>query len=166
MMFELFIGNKKGPDKDMIREKIANTIVSRSIRLQDQWASFMQRLTEKLSINSKKSVTILFCLLAGCYNLFTIIESFSAKKKNLIAVINIKTPKHLTHNGEENIHPATINPATEFKTIQNFRAYLDSLKLSAKGRIVADSILRMRPGLQDSIIQLKQLFHLQDTSKK
>ena len=165
-MFGFFIRKRKEPVTNTAIEKIANTIVTKSIRIQERWAAFMQGLTEKLSTRSKKWSIILFCLLAGGYSLYTIIESFSAKKKKPFVLTNIKTPKYFTHSSEEDIQAIITIPEREYQKIIQFRKYMDSLSGTKTGKKIADSILLKRPGLTDSIIQIEQLYHLQQSSKK
>lgn len=164
-MFGLFKTNSKELAKNSMQEKLANTIVTKSLQLQERWAAFMQRKTEQLSDRSKKYTIVLFCLLAGGYSLYTIGESLSINKKKSIAITSIKTPNHITQKGGE-INDGTITISEhEFNKIQTFKSYMDSLGKSVTGRKIADSILLNRPGLMDSIIQLERLYHLNQSKK-
>ena len=132
-MFELFRKRKKKPATNTGQEKIVSVIVSKAIRLQERWAAFMQRKTERLSLRSKKYIIVLFCIAAGGNSVYVTIESFATGKKKIVTVTNIKTPKHLTRTGEENFQPIIIITESEFKKIHSFRAYMDSLNKSVAG---------------------------------
>ncbi len=165
-MFGLFKTNRKGVAKNSMQEKLANTIVIKSLQLQERWAAFMQRKTEQLSDRSKKYIIVLFCLLAGGYSLYTIGESSTINKKKSIAITNIKTPNHITQTGDGmNNNIITINEI-DFNKIQTFKSYMDSLGKSVTGRKIADSILLKRPGLLDSIVKLERIYLLQQLPKK
>lgn len=164
-MYGFFKKNKKELAENAANEKIANSIVSSSLQLQEKWAAFMQRKTEKLSSRVKKIVIIIFCMVTGGISLYTIGVSLSPSKKKLFEITNIKAPKNLTRAGDENINALMNASKDEFKKIQTFEAYMDSLHNSDTGRKIADSILLNRPGLMDSIIKLKQIY-LQQSSKK
>lgn len=165
-MFGLFKTNKRELVKNPMQEKLATTIVTKSIQLQERWAAFMQRKTEQLSNPSKKYSIILFCLLAGGYSLYTIGDSLTAKKKKTPAITKIKTLKHVKQTGDGINYNSIVISEHEFNKIQIFKSYMDSLGKSATGSKISDSILQTRPGLLDSIIQLERLYHSQQSSKK
>ncbi len=164
-MFGFFKKNKKELAINAAHEKIANSIVSRSLQFQEKWALFMQRKTEKLSARSRKIIIIFFCITTGGISLYTIGVSLLPSQKRSFKITTIKAPKNLTRAGDNKINAVMNASKDEFNRIQTFEACMDSLQNSDAGRKISDSILLNRPGLMDSIIQLKQIY-LQQSSKK
>ena len=65
-------------------------------------------------------------------------------------------PKHFDKTGDETVMPdATVDEQT-YLQIQDFRKYMDSLKLNRTNEY--DSILQARPGLMDSVQVLEQIY--------
>ena len=68
-------------------------------------------------------------------------------------------PKHFNKTGDETVIPeATVDEQT-YLQIQDFRKYMDSLKLNRANEY--DSILQARPGLIDSVQALEQIYYSQ-----
>lgn len=68
---------------------------------------------------------------------------------------------HLLKVGDELNKPPAIITKEEFKKIEHFKKYTDSLAGSPAGKEIYDSILISRPGLIDSIILLENIYHSQ-----
>ena len=165
-MFKILKKRKQVSVNNGIQERIAKTIVSRFIQLQGNWSVFMQRLTERLSIRSKKLGITLFCLVAGGYSFYTLMDGFSSQRKKPFELATIKTPGYVVRDDEEKLNAFTIIPEKEYRKIHEFRKYMDSLARSDTGKLIADSILHARRGLMDSIIQIEHIYQLQKASKK
>lgn len=141
------------------QDKIAFSIVSKCIRLQSKWADYMQRKSDRLSNSIKKSLLISFCLLAGGCSLNLIISSFRTSNHTAFSVAPIKVPEHSTKTREGNKHPSIIATKDEFKKVQRFRYYMDSLSRSLSGKRIHDSILVARPGLMDSVLIIEKIYN-------
>lgn len=164
-MFRMFMNKTQKPVNDKVQEIIANTIVSKSVQLQERWAAIMHQLTDKLSKRTKKCGIILFFLVAAGFSFYTLIDSFSATRKKSFQIFKIEIPKNILQDGEET-KAFTIIPEKEFRKIHQFRMYMDSLAQSNAGKKIADSILLARKDLMDSIIQIENIYHLQQSPKK
>lgn len=160
-MFKFSIRKKKEPVNKIDHERIVNTIVNKSIYLQDRWAVFMQHVFEKLSNRSKKFAFILFCLLAFWFSIYVIIESLRGPMNKSVSVTSFQLPKHITQTSEGKTRSPVILSESDYRKIVRIRFYMDSLLKSQKGKMTSDSIIRSRPGLMDSILQLEKLYHLQ-----
>lgn len=165
-MFRFFKRKKKEEVNNIGQERIANAIVCKSIKLQERWAVFMQHVFEKLSNRSKKLAIILFSLLAFGLSMYVIIESLTQQMNKTVSLTNIQLPKHITQAGEGKIYSLSTVSEEDYRKIVRFRFYMDSLVKSEKGKITSDSIIRSRPGLMDSIVQLEKLYHLQLTNRQ
>lgn len=105
-----------------------------------------------------KLILIFFCVAAGGYSLYLIANSvFSPEsKRNNFEVQQMDIPKHFNKTGDETVMPdATVDEQT-YLQIQDFRKYMDSLKLNRANEY--DSILQARPGLMDSVQVLEQIY--------
>lgn len=165
-MRRLFKISKKQLADNTATERIANRIVVQVLKLQEKWAALMMRQTERLSLQSKKAVLILFCLLTTGLSVLIIIHSISSTAHKSLSIIKIKVPGQLTKNGEENTYPSTLITDTEYKKLTIFKAYIDSLNKSVSGQKIAQDILMNRPALMDSIIQFEKLYRIQQSQKK
>ncbi|MFX7197982.1 hypothetical protein ABTI40_19340, partial [Acinetobacter baumannii] len=71
------------------------------------------------------------------------------RKQKALEIQQMDIPKHFNKTGDETVMPeATIDEQT-YLQIQDFRKYMDSLKLNRTNEY--DSILQARPGLMDSV---------------
>jgi hypothetical protein len=133
-------------------------------RFQRLWADFMQRQTERLSVRGKQVIVISICVLSAVYCSHVIYQSFLSRRSSIFSVTPIHTPSLVTHTGEANAG-STIMPEAQYRQISNFRKYIDSLNTSVYGKSIADSLLRLRPGLMDSIRQLEAIYNSQSLKK-
>jgi len=77
-------------------------------------------------------------------------------------VLNIKASqqgKYIGNSGDEALAKPQAT-AEDVKRIQKIMAYFDSLRTSESGKLRYDSMMRSRPGLADSLNQLKQIYQL------
>lgn len=75
-------------------------------------------------------------------------------------VTQVKSP-HLLKVGDELNKPLAIITKEEYKKIEHFRDYIDSLAVSPSGKKLYDSILISHPGLIDSIVLLENIYQSQ-----
>ena len=147
------------------KEKVVQMIVYTCIRTQDRLASAMQKESEHLSATGKKLALIMFCLIGVCSSIYLItVNIFYKKNSSDLLITSIPLPKHVFENDENRNH--VIISETEFKKIENFKNYMDSLSKSTSGQNIKDSILKSRPLLMDSVLQLEKLYQLQENYKK
>ncbi len=162
-MLSLFRNKKKqklGVENDS-QNRTAKNIVGKFLRLQQRWAAFMQRHTERLSAKWKVIMLLFFCLCAGGLSLLFIARSFMSNHAVSFRVTQVKTPRHIGKSGEENTGAILLVTKHEYERIQLFRKYMDSLAKSASGKKIYDSILFERPGLMDSIILIENIYQSQ-----
>ncbi|SDW13656.1 hypothetical protein SAMN05444410_101318 [Hydrobacter penzbergensis] len=163
-MLSLFRKRKtKGSGKrNVAQERVASSIVSACIRLQQRWANFMQRHTERLSRNGKLILLSLFCLTAGSISIYFIANSLLSRKASSFTVAPLTKPPYANKSGDENTKAFVIISKAEYEKIQRFRFYMDSLARSPSSKKVHDSILTNRPGLMDSILLLETIYQSQN----
>ncbi|WP_207515935.1 hypothetical protein [Longitalea luteola] len=130
---------------------------------QTKIAGFLNRKTEKLSAGGKKAFLFAVCLLFGGMSLYLVVKPFwrpSAPDAS-IKPKAISVPEHANKTGDENLYPRVLVTEADIKEVRDFKRYTDSLKNTANGRSLYDSILRARPGLMDTVGMLEELYLLQ-----
>jgi len=145
-------------NKTTISDKVAGKIAGVGIKAQQLFAEKMNRIFMKTDFKRLKLLLIFFCVSAGGYSLYLIANSvFSPERKHkALEIQQMDIPKHFNKTGDETIIPeATVDEQT-YLQIQDFRKYMDSLKLNRTNEY--DSILQARPGLMDSVQVLEQIY--------
>lgn len=145
-------------DKATMSDKVAGTIAGVGIKAQQLFAEKMNRIFMKTDFKRLKLILIVFCISAGGYSMYLIVNSvFSPQRKEKdFEVQQMDIPKHFNKTGDETVMPdATVDEQT-YLQIQDFRKYMDSLKLNRINEY--DSILQARPGLMDSVQVLEQIY--------
>ena len=148
-------------EKTTISDKVAGKIAGVGIKAQRLFAERMNKLFVKTNYKRLKLILIFFCVSAGGYSIYLIASSvFSAEQKQQsFEIQQMDIPKHFNKTGDETVIPeATVDEQT-YLQIQDFRKYMDSLKLNRANEY--DSILQARPGLIDSVQALEQIYYSQ-----
>lgn len=145
-------------DKTAVSDKVAGKIAGVGIKVQQLFAENMNRIFMKTDFKRLKLILIVFCVCAGGYSIYLIVNSVFSPERNqkALEIQQMDIPKHFNKSGDETIMPeATIDEQT-YLQIQDFRKYMDSLKLNRTNEY--DSILQARPGLMDSVQVLEQIY--------
>ena len=141
------------------QDRMAANIVHHCIRWQSKWAAWMQHKAERLSNKGKTIVLLLFCLPAGSYNIYHTLSSFSGKQLPPLTIF--KQPKYTHPSGGEFSHAPAVIAEEEYREIQRFRQYMDSLDQTPPGEKLLDSLMANRPGLIDSVLLFENLYQSQ-----
>lgn len=156
----LFRTKKKEADENnkTISDKVAGKIAGAGVKMQQMFAGKMNKLFENMNVGKIKTVLIIFCITAGGYSLYLLASSIFKKedKQQVIKIDQVDVPKHFDKSGDETIMPeATIDEQT-YNQIQNFKRYMDSIRVHSRKEY--DSIIINRPGLLDSVQMLEQIY--------
>ena len=146
---------------DENRDRILRQMVNACLRMQTGWAQWMGRRTQHLSRRTLLLLLLPFIAIAGGYNIYLIRQGFSGNQVNAFSVTAIKKPGLVTKTGDAKLQKEKIISKTDYQRIIRFRGYLDSLARSFAGKAVHDSILLSRPGLQDSIRYIEEIYQTQ-----
>ena len=145
-------------EKTTMSDKVAGKIAGVGIKAQQLFAEKMNRTFMKTDFKRLKLILIFFCVSAGGYSIYLIADSVfsSERKQKTFEIQQMDIPKHFDKTGDETVMPdATVDEQT-YLQIQDFRKYMDSLKLNRTKEY--DSILQARPGLMDSVQVLEQIY--------
>ncbi len=162
-MLSLFRKNKKQKAvvENTAQDRIAKNIVGKLLHLQQDWAAFMQRHTERLSVKWKVIILFLFCLYSGWLSILFIADSLSNNNAVSIHLVQFKTPQHIGKSWGEKNRAITIVSERENEKIRDFRNYMDSLARTPSGKKIYDDILIYRPGIMDSLILIENIYQSQ-----
>ncbi len=144
--------------KTTMSDKVAGKIASVGIKAQRLFAERMNKLFMKTDYKRLKLILIFFCVSAGGYSIYLIANSvFSPERKQkAFEIQQMDIPKHFNKTGDETVMPEVSIDEQTYLQIQDFRKYMDSLKLNRTNEY--DSILQTRPGLMDSVQVLEQIY--------
>ncbi len=146
---------KKKETEALGRDKLAAVFARCIVRVQSRWAAWMQRQSERLTSRGKKTVLVLCCLLTAGYSATVIIKGISRGKPVDIGITPIRIPpeiKDMQAHGQD---------TQVMERIRLLRTYLDSLATTAAGRKTADSLMKARPGLIDSLYYVEKIYRSQ-----
>ncbi len=145
-------------EKTTMSDKVAGKIAGVGIKAQRLFAERMNKLFMKTDFKRLKLLLIFFCVSTGGYSIYLIVNSvFSPERKQkALEIQQMDIPKHFNKSGDETIMPEAIIDEQTYLQIQDFRKYMDSLKLNRTNEY--DSILQARPGLMDSVQVLEQIY--------
>ena len=129
-------------------DKAATKIAGVFLKLQSRFARFMNKMIAVIPTNKLKTVVIVFGLLGGGFSLYLIASAVWLKPKISIKIKSIASPKYFDKTGEEIITPLLDEDL--YREIQIF-----------KKSVHYDSTIRTRPGLEDSIVWLEEIYESQ-----
>lgn len=145
----------------VMTDKVAEKIARIFIRIQKLFANKMNKAFGNMNNRRLKITLILFCLVAGGYSLYLIVNSITTHPKadSVLQIEQANIPKHFDKTGEETVEHESYVDEHTYRQIQIFKAYMDSLEVTKSP--VYDSIVTARPYLMDSIQALEQLHYSQ-----
>jgi len=132
---------------------------------QRKWATYLNQKAGKCNKRSKQIYLALFCLFFGGSSIYIIIRAID-NPSGKIRIEKVSFPKYAT--GREPIstfHPVPVLTEKQYRNIQRFKEYMDSLQTSKTGKVKFDSIMKARPGLMDSVDFIEQVYRKQIKTK-
>lgn len=127
---------------------------------QIKWVQVMNRCFAKLSPRHVKACFIVFVLLSSIWSTLQIVKNLSAEPAKTFVVHHTTKPKNITESAEVKSNSKNISEK-EYQKLGRFRTYMDSLSASATGKATYDSIIRLHPGLLDSLRAVEQYYKSQ-----
>ena len=138
-----------------LKDKLARGIAASLLSIQSRFAVVMDSRINSLSIKAKQFCLLAFCLGFGGFSIYAFIGVYKGNHKTM-KPSQVSVPKYYDRTGTEVREP----PITEgnIKRINQFKKYMDSLIKSENGQAIYDSILKARPNLMDSILEVEMLY--------
>lgn len=151
--------SKWNEQENSSNKKFVQIVVNSILIKQQSLSLWMQKISEHLSITGKKYVLVIFFLTAVTTNIFIVAKNiFRKNDPETLEITSIKVPLHsLEHQLNAN---RIIITEPEYKKIENFRIYMDSLLKTGSGIKIRESILNSRQQLMDSILQFEKIYQL------
>jgi len=145
--------------RNLTEKPFMNMVIDKYFLLvQSKWAQKMSSLTSDLSKRSLVVLWLGFTILSGCISISIVYWSFAGGVSGKIDIVSVSKPVIVNQKSKENIlKPILISPK-EYKKIENFLSYMDSLKRSSSDKKVYDSIKLSRPGLLDSLVFIENYY--------
>lgn len=131
------------------------------IPLERRSAGWLGLQAEKLSRGGKWIFLALFVLFAGGWTVYLVAGSFSGKSVISYPFLQMKSTPSLPASKRGLRHMGPLLSKEEYGRIHRFTLYIDSLKATASGRRLLDSVTGNRPGLLDSLRLVENLYQSQ-----
>jgi len=127
----------------------------------ERLASWLQQKTIQYTPKKLTILLTVFCFVFLSESLLVMYKSIEQKHSNIYFVTPIR-PMILLR--EKKYRPLISH--TEYNRIHSFKMYLDSLKNTAPGKMIYDSLSISRPHLIDSINLLENLYYEQQSNQR
>lgn len=132
---------------------------------QRRWATLLNQQAEKYSKRSKKTLLVIFCILFGGGSIYIMVRAIENPSEKL-KIERMSFPRYATGaDASSNFQPTVVLTEKQYRNIQRFKKYMDSLQTTTAGKIKYDSIIQARPGLIDSIVFIEQIYRQQVKTK-
>jgi hypothetical protein len=161
VMFGMF--KRRRTEKSSVVYGVMHKVSAFVERRQRRAADYLNRKLAGCTGKQLKAGLIFFCLSFGGTAVYVVYNSFS-DGVTTVRVESIHVPESAVlpkRNDSIITHAA---PKAIVK-IRAFRRYLDSLQQTREGKFIYDSIIRLRPGLPDSLDMTLELYQQQIKSK-
>lgn len=154
-MFGIF---KRKKEKQSVMHPIWQRWAASIDKRQQKCAAYLNHKAEKYSRRCKQICLALFCLFAGGSSINIAIRAFE-NPSGKVMIEKMSFPKYV--RGGDSIStfdPVPVLTEKQYRNIQRFKKYMDSLQTSKAGKIKFDSIMKARPGLMDSVDFIEQVY--------
>ncbi|RKE47181.1 hypothetical protein [Sphingobacterium detergens] len=155
-MIQLFKKRPKG--NAQIKDKIAHVVAACLVRVQQSWAGWMNRQSDRCNPKLRGAILIIFLMAMAAIGITMIMGGFKSSYKIIAGTGAISMP---TVKQAEQKHVKANKADETLQRIEKFRLYLDSLSKTEEGKIKLESINLLRPGLRDSIKMVERIYKQQ-----
>ena len=125
--------------------------------LQKSFAARLSACESKISLKQKKMLLVLFCFLFCLASIYIVVATLTRRFSGSGLPVNpISIPYHI---GKSFHQPGAVIDEKTFNRVEQFKRFLDSLKVNNSGRYT--EIMNTRPHLYDSIVAFENIYQLQ-----
>lgn len=157
-MFRIF---KKKEWKPSVLHPILLRVGQAIDKTQRRCADYLTEKVKSWSRSRIKIALVIFCLIQGGASSYILVSVFRPSRAR-INVEKVSIPSHIIQkdtSGRDEKEPVLSEKS--YQRLKAFQSYMDSLQRDQAGRQIYDSILRVRPGLLDSITQIESIYQQQ-----
>lgn len=149
--------SKNAGNTEQKMEVVAGGIGRFIARVQQRWADWMVKKSERMSVRAKWVMLAVFCLFAASSCIYLIGSSFHSVSTRTPKIGRIKTP--IQSAPRERSSPAISEQ--DYRKLKNYRLYMDSLARSPTGAPQYQKFRQQHPGLLDSIRIIEKMYQSQ-----
>lgn len=149
--------SKNAGPTELKMEVVAGGIGRFIARVQQRWADWMAKKSERMSVRAKWVMLTVFCLFTASSCIYLIGSSFHAVSISTPKVGRIKTPIHPAPRKQRS--PAI--SGQDYRKLREYRLYMDSLARSPAGAPQYRKFRQQHPGLLDSIRIIEKMYQSQ-----
>lgn len=125
---------------------------------QQSLADWLQRHSEHFSFAAKRNALLLFCLFFSSASIAVLMHSFS----NSVEALSVQTMRLPKQPQVDNIAvPDSVLPMKVYNRIQRFSWSIAVMQNDPLRKFYADSLLKARPFLRDSLRKIDSIFYSQ-----
>ena len=161
MKFTFKRNSKNNPESVKYKERSLLERFDQAIFvLQHKCAKWLENRTAHLS--AKSWIVILFCFIVFTVggNVYLIVDGLNGNAKKIERSLISRPINAVAFDTKNTILNASLSK-TQIERMARFQMYMDSLGRSPTGKQVQDSMLRLRPGLLDSLVVVEDYYRSQ-----
>lgn len=161
MKFTFKRNNKNNPESVKNKERFLLERFNEAIfLLQHKCAQWLEQKTAHLS--AKSWIVILFCFVVFTVggNIYLIVDGLNGNSNKIERSLISRPTNALVLDTKSTTLNAALSKA-HLERVARFQMYMDSLGRSPTGKQVQDSMLRLRPGLLDSLVIVEDYYRSQ-----
>jgi len=147
---------------NLAQDRIARWIVGTCLRMQTRWAAWMQHRINPLSAKTKLALLVLFIILTGVGNLYSILAGFLTRSAPVAALHSFQKSAYAS---QLEGRMAPLIRKNEDQRTDALRAEMNSLAHNASGKGRFDSLLITRPSFVDSLFRMKTVYPSRSNQK-
>lgn len=148
---------KKIRKRNLVADEAQQKISDKLKEFQQRIATKLQRKSESLSSQIKKTSLIFFCLLFGGSSIAIIIHAATTKEQT-VSIAKLSKPAHSLQEEKLYLQADSAITKSEYDRVEQFKNYLFQLKADSLYNKKFDSIMQARPQLMDSIKLFEKIY--------
>jgi hypothetical protein len=161
MKFTFKRNSKNNPESVKYKERFLLERCNEAIfLLQHKCAQWLEQKTAHLS--AKSWIVILFCFIVFTVggNIYLIVDGLNGNSNKIERSLISRSTTAAAFDTKNKTFNTSLSK-TELERMARFQMYMDSLGRSPNGKQVQDSMLRLRPGLLDSLVIVEDYYRSQ-----
>ncbi len=122
------------------------------------WAIYLQKRTSRETVKTKVVKLVGFVIVAVALNIYLIAASLINTKNNALLVTRIVIPDNIIKRAQQESKVQKLLMQKDYKKIFDLNQHLDNINQTIKGKELYDTLVKMRPGLIDTLKLLENIY--------